>query len=378
MCLEMSVYWWAHSCALLSSSRLTSVSSHIRLPCDRRLVLRPASRQFLIFLPNHGNRALSHFHQAAYSGSSCGAFDTHKAGNMCGNYYTSAQKSSGWTNGCVVIYCNDLISDFYFLYPHIYAQNVCLQPSYHFRKLVTHNGSNYLQFNTLNRCSVVMNHSICNNTLTEEINRVWVVQSLTHKSYEMLTEKQSVVKPNSWDGHNELKTSVISVIINNTLVISSGVKLIVRRLRRNTSNSHLNLTKVLRKTEQNFGDSQTLHFLTICFCLLQLCSAWTIRPLVLTMLRVWPWATAPNTAGEIDWAGLLPFSPLLLTKTEPQREYGDHWTWREISNMEPSLFTGTWGFVQLQKREWKTALSDKVHQHWEQYQYTHFYFQDII
>lgn len=47
----------------------------------------------------------------------------------------------------------------------------------------------------------MLNYYLCNNKLIEQINkRIWdivicgFVQSLTHKSYEMLTEKQVVVQ----------------------------------------------------------------------------------------------------------------------------------------------------------------------------------------
>lgn len=43
--------------------------------------------------------------------------------------------------------------------------------------------------------------------------------------------------------------------------------------------------------------------------LLQLCSAWMIRHPASTMLPVWPSAMAQNTAGKMDWLGLLVPTP---------------------------------------------------------------------
>lgn len=59
----------------------------------------------------------------------------------------------------------------------------------------------------------MLNYCLCNNKLIEQINKmIWdivicgIVQSLTHKSYEMLREKQVVVQHSSCGGHNNTET----------------------------------------------------------------------------------------------------------------------------------------------------------------------------
>lgn len=59
----------------------------------------------------------------------------------------------------------------------------------------------------------MLNYCLCNDKLTEQIhNTMWdvvicgLVQSLTHKSCDMLTEKQVVVQRRPCGGHNNTET----------------------------------------------------------------------------------------------------------------------------------------------------------------------------
>lgn len=160
-----------------------------------------------------------------------------------------------------------------------------------------------------------------------------------------------------------------------------------------TKRSLITLISLVRNAINICNELFTLKVLPIDWCLmihshvsrlLQLCSAWTIRHRVSTTLPVWPSAMAQSTAGKMDWPNTPAFHfnscsrcsavwkhlirGLLDVKAGP--EIGFSYQTRPVHGTM-RLCTGT-------HREWKTALSDKVHQYWEQYQYTHFHIQDVI